>query len=500
MPTNYYDVITIGDDLAGLIAATLCARRGLRVLIAETAVTPPERYALGPYTLPRAPLAFVGETSPAVRRVIAELNFMQVLRRRLTPLRPSFQVILPDARLDIGLDADANGRELARELPAEREALEAFFGRAAEASKLLDPVLGQDISFPPEGFWERRELGRSESRVPGVDEDLLPGIPLGHRARALVSLPAAFSLGCDPRAASPMAIMRAFDLWRRGAARLEGGRETLRQMLLEKMRTQHAGEIRAVVPGSVVTRWGRATGLTLRDRDETLGAANLISAAPIAECGDLFGEKRPKKIFQLQRAILPTAYRYVLNLVVSEAGIPEGIAPISFVVNDPAQPLIGDNAFAIHVGEADEQARVVVTLVANAPAPQDGENLDDIMSQLRGRLRRRLEEVLPFSGEHTLAVHSPNQARIPEGLEVKDPPPVMAPEPLWTSTLPAALGVGAAPYDVGVKSLTTACSQNLPGLGLEGDFAAGWCAARLVCHAAGKKKDYLKDEVLVGNS
>jgi hypothetical protein len=51
---------------------------------------------------------------------------------------------------------------------------------------------------------------------------------------------------------------------------------------------------------------------------------------------------------------------------------------------------------------------------------------------------------------------------------------------------------------VGVKNLTTASSQNLPGLGLEGDFAAGWCAARLVCTAAGKKKDYLKDEVLLG--
>ena len=72
------------------------------------------------------------------------------------------------------------------------------------------------------------------------------------------------------------------------------------------------------------------------------------------------------------------------------------------------------------------------------------------------------------------------------------------PEPLWSSELPAALGVGAAPYDVGLKNLTPACTQNLPGLGLEGEFAAGWCAARAVCHAAGKKKDYLKDEVLLG--
>jgi len=79
VPTNYYDVITIGDDLAGLIAATLCARRGLRVLIAETAA-PGERYPRAVHPAPRA-ARVRRETSPAVRGV-AELNFMQVLRRR----------------------------------------------------------------------------------------------------------------------------------------------------------------------------------------------------------------------------------------------------------------------------------------------------------------------------------------------------------------------------------------------------------------------------------
>src|SRR6266581_2840829 len=149
MPTNFYDVIVLGDDLAGLVAATLCARRGMRVLVTETAATLPERYEIGPYTLPRAALPFVGESSPAVRRVVAELNFIQIARRRLALLRPSFQVVLPDARIEVSPDADALGRELGRELPDERPALEAFLARAAEASRALEPVLGQDVRFPP---------------------------------------------------------------------------------------------------------------------------------------------------------------------------------------------------------------------------------------------------------------------------------------------------------------------------------------------------------------
>jgi hypothetical protein len=498
VPTNFYDVIALGDDLAGLIGATLCARRGLRVLVAQTPETVPEEYKLGPYRFPREPMAFVGESSPAVRRVIGELNFIQTMKRRLTPTRPAFQIILPDARIDIGPDPEALARELERELPGESAALFEAFERAGEVSRVLEPVLGQDVSVPPDGFWERRELARSEPRMPSEDE-ILPNLPQGHPARALLALPGALTLGVDPRAASPAATLRAFDLWRRGVSLLDGGASTLREMLVDKMRTQHAGELRTLSPGSVVTKWGKVAGVALRDRDEVVGAQFLLVGMPLAEFGDLFGEKRPKRLFEVQKAIQPTAYRYVLHLVIGEAGVPEGMGPVSFVVVDPAKPLIGDNAFAIYLAPPDDDARVRVSVVANCPAPGDGENLEDLMAALRYRLRARLEEVMPFYAEHLLCVHSPNQSRAPEGIEAREAPSPSPPRPLWSSSLPSSLGVGGCGYDTGVRGATAACSQNLPGLGLEGDFAAGWCAARLVSAAAGKKKDYLKDEVLLGS-
>ncbi len=504
MPTNFYDVIAIGDDLAGLIGATLCARRGLRVLVAESGAPSASRYHLGPYVLPRTVMPFVGETSPAVRRVITELNFIQTLKRRLTPLKPAFQVVLPDARLEVHADPELLGRELDRELPAERAAIDKACARAAEISKVLEPVLGQDLSFPPDGFWERRELARSDSRLPAADEDLLAEIPAGNAARAFFQLPAAFSLPTDPRALTPASIARAFDLWRRGCARLEGGPEALRSMLLEKLRTQHAGEVRVCEAASVVTKWGRVAGVTLRERDETLGCRHILGGTPIAEIGDLFADKRPKRVLQLERAIRPTAYRFVLNVVLGSAGLPEGLSPVTFVVIDPAKPLIGDNAFAILVGEPDQEARVVVTVLANAPAPGDNQTLDDILAALRPRILARLEQVMPFSSEHILLVHSPNQPREAAGqpreaANDRFRMPVILPEPLWSSTLPPALGVGGLPYDIGVKGITVASAQNLCGLGLEGSFAAGWCAARIISTAEGKKKDYLKDEVLLGS-
>ena len=59
---------------------------------------------------------------------------------------------------------------------------------------------------------------------------------------------------------------------------------------------------------------------------------------------------------------------------------------------------------------------------------------------------------------------------------------------------------GSGTFSVQVKiahvEFTLGSSQVLPGLGLEGEMAVGWCVAKLVCEALGKKKDYLKDEVL----
>ena len=144
---------------------------------------------MGPYVLPRTPLPYAVESSPAVRRVVAELNFIQTIKRRLNPLRPAFQVILPDARLDFFADPDMTLRELDREFPDERLAFDQFLGRAQEISQVLEPVLGQDVLLPPDGFFERREIGRSEGRVAAPDEDVLPGLPEGHPLRALVDAP-----------------------------------------------------------------------------------------------------------------------------------------------------------------------------------------------------------------------------------------------------------------------------------------------------------------------
>ena len=493
MPTNTYDLIVLGDEFSGVVAATLCAARGMRVLLGTTGANPAS-YHVGPHRLPTRPLSFVGLTSPAIRRVIEELNFAHLLKRRLRECQPAFQFVGPNARIDVSGDDVELTFECQRDLEnGDADAVLASCRTAREVSELLEPILGQAIAFPPEKFFDKREIGRCEAPLALAGEAVTVSTEGSAIARALVEAPAAVSVRADPRELSAICRARAFDLWRRGTAQLPGGYQTLREIFLDKF-ASHGGEVRAVAAEELSISWGKVTGVMLREREE-LGAEQVIAAMPLDELQELTA-KVPKKMREVAEQFTPAAYRYTLNLVLSEAGIPEGIGSMVLFVNDPDEPLIGDNCIAVYIDEPDEEARVTVTAEAVCPAPGPNETLEGKFADLRIRLRERLEELMPFSSEHVLIAHSPHERTSAEGTKHKvdliDPTP---PVPAWHTQGESLLGLAVAPYHLGIKRLTLASSQVMPGLGLEGEFEVGWCAALIACSGL-KKKDYLKDEVL----
>lgn len=486
MPTNTYDLIVIGDDFAGLVAGTLCASRGMRVLVCKT-TDRKASYNLGPYRLPVSALPFVGLTSPAVKRVVDELHFDHLLKRKLRAHEPAFQLVGPDARIDVDADELHLAKELSRELPGLDEAAQ-LCEAAGEIARQFDPVLGQDVAFPPAKFWERREVSRNMTRLAEEAARWFETVEGHELVRAFVELPAALGSRTNPFSLSPEARARTFTMWRRGTPRISGDWQTLRDVFEEKL-TTHSGEIRRARIAELTFSWGKVSGIRL-DSGEELGAGHVIAAMPVADLMPLVEKKKPKRLAQCIEKVSAAGYRYTLNLVVDEAAIPEGMADTVLVVADATAPLIGDNAFAIYVGEPDSEARAVVTVEAVCAAPEEGTSLDDLFADLRVGLRQKLEMVMPFFSEHVLLAHSPHEAIPAEGGDGElQLPHALPPQPMWSSQLEGYMGVTGVPYSVGVKHLTLASSQILAGLGLEGDFASGWCAAKLACAALGKKRD-----------
>ena len=113
---------------------------------------------------------------------------------------------------------------------------------------------------------------------------------------------------------------------------------------------------------------------------------------------------------------------------------------------------------------------------------------------LRAGLWKRLGDVMPFFEKHLVLAHSPfeqNPPHVPGGRGSYDVPRnlPLPMAPVWKDNEHAT-------YITGLKNLTLTGEQILPAFGVEGALVTGWSAAKIVCALAGKKKDYLSDEVV----
>jgi phytoene dehydrogenase-like protein len=509
--TNYYDVVVCGGELTGLVTAALLGRRGFRVLLVGGEADRPTFEAAG-HVLARGPALLPPIGTPTVARVLQDLNCVQIVKRRAPALAPALQVVMPRHRFDVGADAELLGRELSREFGGERGAIEAALARVASTSALVDPLLATEITLPPDGFWERREVGRLESLLPKRGSDLCAPLSAHHPMRAVISAPAmlAGALAPNELPRANVALARAFELARQGLCRFEGGYGALHALFREKLETFSGERREKVVPVEVVMRRGRAVGLRVRPRDETIGCEHLVWAGSAAALHAICAEKPPRRGPTGAPGLHVEGYRYTIALLVGPEALPEGMGERVYLIGDPARPLIEENALAITVGQPaprqPEQIPLWVECVVPAPPVDAGPGY---LRALRGRVVERLEALLPFFRQHLVVLASPHDGLPPELPGSSSKPAAKkgapaAPAPVPTLPLPPVYALeGDSPFDVaalphatGIKNLYLAGLENLPGLGLEGELVSAWGVARLITGTQ-PKRDPLRREVLI---
>jgi phytoene dehydrogenase-like protein len=520
--TNFYDVVVCGGELTGLVTAALLGRRGFRVLLLGGDTERPSFEAAG-HVLSRAPALLPPVGTPTVARVLQDLNCVQIAKRRAPTLTPALQFVMPRHRFDVGADALALGRELEREFGGERLAIEAALERVAATSALVEPLLATEITLPPDGFWERREVARLESLLPRRGTDLLAPLPANHPIRAVVAAPAALAGAAAPHEvpAPIVAQARAFELARQGAGRFEGGYAALHALFREKLET-FSGERRdKLVPVEVVMRRGRAVGVRVHPRDETIGCEHLVWAGSAAALYAICPEKPPRRGRDGAPGLHVEGYRYSIAMLVGPEALPEGMGERVFSITDPSRPLMEENALAITVGQPaprqPEQIPLWVECVVPAPPVDAGPGY---LRALRGRVLERLETLLPFFRQHLVVLASPHDGLPPElpasaaraaaavSSSASSTPAAskksVAPQAAPTVALPPVYGAeGDSPFDVaalphatGIKNLYLAGLENLPGLGLEGELVSAWGVARLITGTQ-PKRDSRRREVLI---
>jgi phytoene dehydrogenase-like protein len=165
MSKRFYDVIVLGADLGPLVTAAILAKRGFRVLVLGCD-TLDDAYDEEGLRLPRWPSYFGVGDSPIVRRVFSDMGLWQIVKRKLQPLEPAYQVVLPRARVDVTRDRTRYAEEIVREFPDAVRAVEAFYARLDSLNAGLDAFLAEDLPLPPDGFFERRRFQRASVQNP----------------------------------------------------------------------------------------------------------------------------------------------------------------------------------------------------------------------------------------------------------------------------------------------------------------------------------------------
>ncbi len=494
--TNHYDLIVLGGDIAGLVAAALVARRGKRVLVVPHGPTDGRyRLARRAFALDNAPLLHLG--CPAVRRVFEELGLWTQIRREQRPLDELTHWVLADHRIDATPNEGNWLDEVEREWPAS-DIPEAWDHRRrwSEATdELLDELLGSDTALAADGFWGRRFLARVQNQLPAAELDELAPLPAEHPLREQARSVEPWVQHLVPTQLGKAASLRISGLWARGPEDRVGGASGLRELLVQRVELK-SGELKPNLRvAEVLTKRGRVTGISLLGKRDRYGCDHMLIATDPRELvdGPLIAESLPRPL-QVSLANIETgARRFVLHLDIDERGLGPGLEGLAICTPEhqgdgSASWLARDGAgltyLRMSAGPRDGLRSIAVTRILG-PDEQTSDARERILDELDRR------GVLPFARDWLALIHSPHDGReATDGAGRRldafgaDTAMRMPMDPLYRLRgAEPSLGVGLLPHSSGIKNLHFASRMTYPGLGLEGEFAAGWAAAGAVASA-----------------
>jgi phytoene dehydrogenase-like protein len=488
--TNHYDLIVIGADVAGLVAAALVARRGKRVLVVPHG--PPDgRYRLARrgFALDSAPLLHLG--CPAVRRVFEELGLWTQIRREQRPLDELTHWVLPAHRLDATPHEGNWLDEVEREWPAS-DVAEAWDHRRrwSEATdELLDELLGSDTALSADGFWGRRFLARVGNQLPAATLDELAPLPAEHPLREQSRSVEPWVQHLVPTQLGKAASLRISGLWARGPEDRFGGAAGLRELLVSRVELK-SGELKSGLRvAEVLHKRGRVTGISLLGKHDRYGCEHMLIATDPRELvdGPLIAESLPKPLQVSLANIETAARRFVLHLDIDERGIGPGLEGLAICTPEGGslpRDGVGLMYLRLGAGPVEGQRSICVTRILGADEP-----VEHARERILDELDRR--GVLPFARPWMTLIHSPHDGREATdgtGRRVDalggDTAMRLPMDPLYRLRgAEPSLGLGLLPHSSGIKNLHFASRMTYPGLGLEGEFAAGWAAAGAVAVA-----------------
>ncbi len=455
-----WDVLVLGGALPGLVAGVRLARAGHRVLVAE------EEIAVRTPPLLREPFALPGPANAGILDpCLQALGLALIDRRAFETHTPSHQVILPDARIDVGGAAATAEEWVAWGLAKPEEAYElaqALEEAAhAEAQAMLEAPV---VDAPRRAIGRRRATPRvatagaatvasGQRHMRGLPQELegasdrLRAV-LAAEVRAFGSLAAA-----EP---SPEARARLMGAALAGGGAHPTGAAGLRDLIRQRLSALHA-EFRTLKTPFEFVRVGDHPGIARRGPgDAWMGRLLIVNAPPTRLAQALRGWGAPVPGFL--DGPVPSHRRLAIHLRAMADVMPEPLAPRSILVTDPDEPT-GPGTYAVSWHPSPRGTRFR-DLVARTVVPDDPSTFEDHAERAEAAIAR----LMPFSEGRLKRAPLLVEPEWDDEAALADPPPGGG----WPGAARLRHG-GRDPIFVLPR-------EPLAALGVEGDLLLGWRA------------------------
>lgn len=448
MASDRFDAIVLGDGVGALVAAATLATAKARVLW-----VPHERqtwsFPAGGHRFPVEDGPFVGLGMDAIFPTLAEATGVTLQdHTKFKPLDPPLQVLTPALRMDLPQDSARLADEAAREARVARADTLSFVKRIDEARKNGAQII-QDAAAG-------RRTAADESAGKLLQSAPAPLAPAARAVAAAMSRREVDTLGNFETA-------RALGAFRGGVYEGPHGPLTLREMLLDRMRQLNVTSLRERRVARVRSRFGKAVGVVLDDgsrHDANAIVSALDAGHPPLLAGGLFRTRALPG--SATEAVSET---FTLHLIVGKDVLPIGLAPRSVLAdaegNDPI-------LLARHPSNAAGLVRLSITrrLPAHAASDARATGMKEALDRVRA--------IIPFLDDDLRGV-------FPAIGHAKDLAAEYGGDPWSHVRGPGVFRTSGSPSFAGpLRAMVRAGADILPGLGFEGEIAAGAGAARQV--------------------
>jgi hypothetical protein len=499
---KHYDVIILGRSLGAMALAALLARRDFSILVVGQGARSAD-YAFRDHVLRRRAFTPLCATSPAFKRIFAELAQSQVFRRRLVPLDPMLTVMLPDRRFELPPDLELLQQEMDREFPEVRRVIDDLYGDLTRVNAAADAAFDLDLCWPPGTFWEKRETNSVAATLPHLQKDprsLLGGFPSNHPYVEIVNQSAQFvsNLAAGNRPLPSFSVARLHGAWTRGPHGIAAGEDDVAAFFAERV-TSLGGQVMFTDRVVGINAQGKDNhDLVLDGQTAVLGATFVVTDGTGEGLAHLAqGKGILRKAQRDWPMISEKAGRFTVSIVVRREGLPEPLGAETLVFprmpGAPPDPLL-PNIHLQRIDHAtlqDESSRDSETslLVAEVLLSMPGTLA---LSEARAAVLDILLSHFPYLEKHLIVVDSPHDGlpvwvydngkrALADRLEargslrsVEPMTPVLSVEP------PGYMGIGGEPLRGPLPRSFLTGRSVLPSLGQEGELLAAWSVARII--------------------